>query len=69
MNPVFNMDAATLSPVALFLQADWVVKAVMLGLLAASVFHYGQFRIAEAKAALGAAGWPVRPVPEAREAA
>ena len=33
------------------------------GLLAASVFHYGQFRISEAKAALAAAGWPVRPVP------
>ncbi|WP_338665144.1 imidazole glycerol phosphate synthase subunit HisF [Pararoseomonas sp. SCSIO 73927] len=39
------------------------------GLLAASVFHYGQFRIAEAKAALAEAGWPIRPVPEAREAA
>ncbi|MBP0495380.1 imidazole glycerol phosphate synthase subunit HisF [Roseomonas indoligenes] len=39
------------------------------GLLAASVFHYGQFRIAEAKAALAAGGWPIRPVPEAREAA
>jgi cyclase len=39
------------------------------GLLAASVFHYGQFRIAEAKAALAAAGWPVRPAVEAREAA
>ena len=38
MNPVFNMDAATLSPVALFLQADVVVKLVMLGLLAASVW-------------------------------
>lgn len=31
-------DAATLSPVALFLQADIVVKAVMIGLLAASVY-------------------------------
>ncbi len=31
------------------------------GLLAASVFHDGVFRIAEAKAALAAAGWPVRP--------
>jgi biopolymer transport protein TolQ len=40
MNPVFNMDAATLSPVALFLQADWVVKAVMLGLLLASVWTW-----------------------------
>ncbi|WP_298090736.1 protein TolQ [uncultured Sphingomonas sp.] len=40
MNPVFNMDAATLSPVALFLQADWVVKAVMFGLLLASIWTW-----------------------------
>ena len=40
MNPVFNMDAATLSPVALFLQADWVVKFVMAGLLLASVWTW-----------------------------
>lgn len=33
-------DAATLSPVALFLQADWVVKGVMLGLLAASIWSW-----------------------------
>ncbi|HQT73425.1 MAG: imidazole glycerol phosphate synthase subunit HisF [Acidiphilium sp. 37-67-22] len=32
------------------------------GLLAASVFHFGQFTIAEVKAALAAAGLPVRPV-------
>lgn len=31
-------DAATLSPVALFLQADIIVKAVMIGLLAASIY-------------------------------
>lgn len=31
-------DAATLSPIALFMQADWVVKAVMIGLLAASIY-------------------------------
>ncbi|WP_033075591.1 protein TolQ [Sphingopyxis sp. MWB1] len=31
-------DAATLSPIALFLQADWVVKAVMIGLLLASIY-------------------------------
>jgi cyclase len=31
------------------------------GLLAASVFHDGVFRIQQAKAALAAAGWPVRP--------
>jgi cyclase len=35
------------------------------GLLAASVFHDGVFRIAEAKAALAAAGFPVRDVKEA----
>ena len=40
MNPVFNMDAATLSPVALFLQADVVVKFVMAGLLAASIWTW-----------------------------
>ncbi|WP_375429009.1 protein TolQ [uncultured Sphingomonas sp.] len=40
MNPFFETDAATLSPVALFLQADFVVKAVMLGLLAASVWTW-----------------------------
>jgi biopolymer transport protein TolQ len=31
-------DAATLSPVALFLHADWIGKAVILGLLAASIY-------------------------------
>jgi biopolymer transport protein TolQ len=35
-----NADAATLSPIGLFLQADWVVKAVMLGLLAASIWTW-----------------------------
>ncbi len=40
MNPVFNMDGATLSPVALFLQADWVVKFVMAGLLIASIWTW-----------------------------
>jgi biopolymer transport protein TolQ len=40
MNPVFNMDGATLSPVALFLQADWVVKFVMGGLLLASIWTW-----------------------------
>jgi biopolymer transport protein TolQ len=38
MNPVFNMDAASLSPVALFIHADWVVKLVMIGLLLASIW-------------------------------
>ena len=37
---IVNTDAATLSPIALFLQADWVVKFVMLGLLAASVWTW-----------------------------
>ena len=41
MNPVFDMNAATMSPVALFIQADWVVKIVMLGLLLASVWTWG----------------------------
>jgi biopolymer transport protein TolQ len=40
VNPFFNTDAATLSPVALFIQADWVVKAVMLGLLLASIWTW-----------------------------
>jgi cyclase len=40
-------------------------KAGATGLLAASVFHYGEMRIAEAKAALAAAGLPIRPVSEA----
>ncbi len=39
------------------------------GLLAASVFHYGEYRIADAKAALAAAGLPVRPLPRIAEAA
>ncbi|WP_194151015.1 protein TolQ [Sphingomonas glacialis] len=37
---MLNTDAATLSPIALFLQADLVVKTVMLGLLAASVWTW-----------------------------
>jgi cyclase len=39
-------------------------KAGATGLLAASVFHFGQFRIRDAKAALEAAGLPVRPLAE-----
>jgi len=31
-------DAATLSPVALFIQADWIVRGVMIGLLLASIY-------------------------------
>ncbi|URW74632.1 protein TolQ [Sphingomonas donggukensis] len=41
MELIANADAATLSPVALFLQADFVVKAVMLGLIAASIWTWG----------------------------
>ncbi len=44
-------------------------RAGATGLLAASVFHYGTFRITEAKAALAAAGLPIRPVPPRQEAA
>ncbi|MBR0552276.1 protein TolQ [Stakelama marina] len=40
MDLAVNMDAATMSPVALFLQADWVVKFVMLGLLLASIWTW-----------------------------
>ncbi|WP_414900911.1 protein TolQ [Sphingomonas flavalba] len=40
MDLFVNSDAATLSPVGLFLQADWVVKMVMLGLLAASIWSW-----------------------------
>ena len=36
-------------------------QAGATGLLAASVFHFGTFRVAEVKAALAAAGMPVRP--------
>ncbi len=38
-------------------------QAGATGLLAASVFHFGALSIAEVKAALRAAGLPVRPVP------
>ncbi len=40
-------------------------RAGATGLLAASVFHFGTFTVAEVKAALAAAGLPVRPVPAA----
>ncbi|MES2443157.1 MAG: protein TolQ [Pseudomonadota bacterium] len=52
-----STDAATMSPVGLFLQADWVVRAVMAGLLLASVwtwaiiFTFG-FKLAGAKKAI-----------------
>lgn len=44
-------------------------EAGATGLLAASVFHYGELRIADAKAALAAAGLPVRPLPAGLRAA
>ncbi len=40
MNAALNLDAGSLSPIALFLQADWVVKGVMIGLLIASVWTW-----------------------------
>jgi biopolymer transport protein TolQ len=41
MNVFANTDAASLSPLALFLQADIVVKIVMIGLLLASIWTWG----------------------------
>jgi len=45
---------------------DHLVDAVKLGgadaVLAASIFHFGEVGIGEAKAAMAAAGIPVRPV-------
>ena len=35
-----NTAAATLSPVGLFLQADWVVRGVMIGLILASLWTW-----------------------------
>ena len=40
MHPVLVTDPASLSPFALFLHADWVVKVVMGGLLLASVWTW-----------------------------
>ena len=40
-------------------------RAGATGLLAASVFHFGQMRVSTVKDALGAAGLPVRPAAEA----
>jgi biopolymer transport protein TolQ len=37
---ILNTDATTLSPIALFLQADIIVKLVMIGLLIASVWTW-----------------------------
>ncbi|MGK6354775.1 protein TolQ [Sphingomonas sp. DT-207] len=35
-----STDAATMSPIGLFLQADWVVRGVMIGLLLASLWTW-----------------------------
>jgi biopolymer transport protein TolQ len=37
---MLSTDATTLSPIGLFLQADWVVRAVMLGLMLASLWTW-----------------------------
>lgn len=41
MDFLLNPPEGTFSPVTLFLQADWVVKSVMIGLLLASVWTWG----------------------------
>lgn len=41
MDLALNLNAETMSPIALFMQADWVVKAVMIGLLLASIWTWG----------------------------
>jgi biopolymer transport protein TolQ len=40
VNPVLVTDPASLSPIALFLHADWVVKIVMGGLILASIWTW-----------------------------
>ena len=42
--------------------ADGVLEGGATGVLAASIFHFGEYRIREAKAAMTAAGITVRPV-------
>jgi len=48
---------------------DGVREGHASAVLAASIFHFGEYSIHEAKAHLAAAGVPVRLTPEAREAA
>jgi cyclase len=43
--------------------AEGVLQGGATGVLAASIFHFGEHRIADAKAAMTAAGVTVRPVP------
>ena len=40
MNELFSLEPSTMSPIGLFLQADIVVKAVMIGLIAASIWTW-----------------------------
>jgi biopolymer transport protein TolQ len=40
MTPALNLDATSLSPIALFLHADWVVRIVMAGLILASLWTW-----------------------------
>ncbi len=44
--------------------AEGVLQGGATGVLAASIFHFGEYRIADAKAAMAAAGVTVRPVPD-----
>jgi cyclase len=44
--------------------AEGVLQGGATGVLAASIFHFGEHRIADAKAAMAAAGVTVRPVPD-----
>jgi biopolymer transport protein TolQ len=58
VNLFFNTDATSLSPIALFLQADWIVKIVMLGLLLASIWTWAIIigsagRLTQARKAIG----------------
>ncbi len=43
--------------------AEGVLQGGATGVLAASIFHFGEYRIADAKAAMAAAGVTVRPIP------
>jgi biopolymer transport protein TolQ len=38
MPEFLSLEPGTMSPIALFWQADWIVKAVMIGLIAASIW-------------------------------
>ena len=56
---MLSTAAATMSPVGLFLQADWVVRGVMIGLLLASLWTWAiilsfGFRVASVRKAINA---------------